>query len=53
MRKLRALALAGLAICSITASTAFATSVYYPEETECYWNLVWTGYDWELQLVCY
>ena len=54
MRKLRALALAGLAICSITASTAaFATSVYYPEETECYLEAVWTDYGWQYQLVCY
>jgi hypothetical protein len=52
MRKLRTLALVGLALVGIAGSTAaFATSVYYPEE--CYWDLVWTYYGWQYQLVCY
>jgi hypothetical protein len=51
MRKLRTLAMLGLALAGITGSTAaFATSVYYPE---CYLELVWTYYGWQYQVVCY
>ena len=52
MRKLRTLAVLGLALVGIAGSTAaFATSVYYLEE--CYWDLVWTYYGWQYQWVCY
>jgi hypothetical protein len=49
MNSIRKLALAGLTLAGIVASSAaFATSYY-----ECYWAWVWTDYGYDLQYVCY